>query len=447
MHPTSLENMRRCWDRYVRGTELEDQERLVVLDVGGADVNGSYRSVLDARNIEYLGADLQDGPGVSVRMDDPYRIPLGDASVDLVVSGQMLEHCEFFWQTFREMMRVLKPDGYLFLIAPSSGGIHRYPVDCYRFYPDAYHALAKYAECKLVDVWHDQRGAWRDLVGVFSWRQDREPRLAKHIGCLPLAPPRTEQIGEQEVTAGKVHYREILQLIHDSAKPDLYLEIGVRSGASLALARGRAVGVDPQLAIKRQLPDQAKLIEMVSDDFFEKAAAEVLDDKPDFVFIDGMHLFEFALRDFMNVEAVASPDAIVVIDDIFPNHPAQAKRDRATRHWTGDIWKLHHLLAKERPDLFLMPIDTAPTGLLLVWGLDSSNRRLWERYDKYIRAYVYDNLTTPEEVIGRRGAVSPDRVKDVLEAIGAIKDQRISRTKKVAHLRALTEEEEGKVEA
>lgn len=35
MHPTSFENMRRCWDRYVRGTELERQERLVVVDVGG----------------------------------------------------------------------------------------------------------------------------------------------------------------------------------------------------------------------------------------------------------------------------------------------------------------------------------------------------------------------------------------------------------------------------
>ena len=243
MHPTSLENMRKCWDRYVRGTELEAQEKLTVLDVGGADVNGSYRDIFSAPNIKYLGADLKEAPGVAVVMDDPYKIPLEDASVDLVVSGQMLEHCEFFWLSFGEMMRVLKPDGYLFLIAPSSGGIHRHPVDCYRFHPDAYHALAKYTGCKVVDLWHDQRGTWRDLVGVFSWREDREARLARHVESIPVAPPREEQIPEQEILGGQDHYREVLQRLHEVLEPELYLEIGVNYGASLALARGPAVGI------------------------------------------------------------------------------------------------------------------------------------------------------------------------------------------------------------
>ena len=86
----------------------------------------------------------QAGPGVDIVLDDPYRLPFGDGEVDVVVSGQMLEHCEFFWLSFGEMLRILKPDGYLFLIVPSAGPIHNYPVDCYRFYPDAMKALAKY---------------------------------------------------------------------------------------------------------------------------------------------------------------------------------------------------------------------------------------------------------------------------------------------------------------
>jgi SAM-dependent methyltransferase len=437
MHPTSLENMQRCWDRYVHGTELEDQEKLTVLDVGGADVNGSYRDIIKGPNVEYLAADLQDGPGVAVRMDDPYKIPLEDGSVDLVVSGQMLEHCEFFWLSFSEMMRVLKPDGYLFLIAPSAGGIHRHPVDCYRFHPDAYVALAKYAGCKLVDLWHDQRGTWRDLVGVFSWRSDREPRLAKHVDEIPVAPPPEQQVPEQEILGGEKPYREVLQQIHETIQPDLYLEIGVNMGASLALARGRAIGIDPHLTVRREISEQARLVEMQSDDFFEKAASDLLKEKPEFVFIDGMHLFEYALRDFMNVEAVAAPNAIVVIDDIFPNHPAQATRKRATRYWTGDVWKLHDVLRKERPDLFLMPIDTSPTGLLLVWGLDSSNRRLWERYDKFIRTYVYDDIPVPDDVVQRSGSVHPDRVGKVLDAIAATKGKRFSRAKMVTRLRKL----------
>ena len=438
MHPTSLENMRRCWDRYVRGTELEGVEKLTVLDVGGADVNGSYREIFSAANVEYLSADLVDGPGVAVHMMDPYRIPLEDASVDLVISGQMLEHCEFFWLSFSEMMRVVKPHGYLFLIAPSSGGIHRHPVDCYRFHPDAYFALAKYARCKLVDVWHDQRGVWRDLVGVFSWRMDHEPKLAKQVEDLPVTPPKEMRIPEQEIVGGKIHYREVLQQIHEVINPELYLEIGVSSGASLALAQGCAVGVDPRLNVKRELSDRTKLIEMQSDDFFEKAASEALQGEPDLIFIDGMHLFEYALRDFMNAEALAAPNGLIVIDDIFPNHPAQAKRDRSTRYWTGDVWKLHHLLAKERSDLFLMPIDTSPTGLLLIWGLDRGNRRLWERYDKYIRRYVYDDPQVTEDIVERHRAVAPDKARPVLEAIAALRGQRFSRGRMVEQLRIIS---------
>ena len=49
-----------------------------------------------------------DDDGVDIRLADPYRIPLPDASVDIVLSGQMLEHNEFFWLTFLEMSRVLK---------------------------------------------------------------------------------------------------------------------------------------------------------------------------------------------------------------------------------------------------------------------------------------------------------------------------------------------------
>lgn len=182
MHPSSIENMLECRRRYFPKGREDSGGRLTVLDVGAADVNGSYRDIFGAPRFEYVGADLAAGAGVSVVMTDPDSIPLEDASFDLVVSGQMLEHCPRFWLTFAEMVRVLKPDGLLFLIAPSAGPIHRFPVDCYRFYPDAFRVLATSAGCHLIDMWLDPRGPWRDLVGVFS----KQPRPPAPKGSSPL---------------------------------------------------------------------------------------------------------------------------------------------------------------------------------------------------------------------------------------------------------------------
>jgi len=168
MHPESFQNMKKCYAKRIAGSPLESRDPLTVLDVGGANINGSYSEIFSGENMRYLALDAQEGKGVDIVPEDPYRFPLADGSMDIVISGQMLEHCERFWLVFTEMVRVLKGDGWIFLIAPSAGPIHQHPVDCYRFYPDAYRALAKYADCHLVDVWRDGRKPWNDLVGIFN---------------------------------------------------------------------------------------------------------------------------------------------------------------------------------------------------------------------------------------------------------------------------------------
>ena len=40
---------------------------------------------------------------------------------------------------------------------------------------------------------------------------------------------------------------------------------------------------------------------------------------------------------------------VILVDDIFPNHPVQARRDRSSRHWTGDVWKFVSVLKSARP--------------------------------------------------------------------------------------------------
>ena len=169
MHLSSYEHMRDLVARY-----LDAARPLRVVDIGSYDVNGSYRTLFGNPAWSYQGVDLEAGPGVDIVLKSPYRLPFASRSVDLVVSGQAFEHVEYFWMSWMEMLRILKPGGMIFLIAPSRGPEHRYPQDCWRFYPDGYRALAKFGNCEMVEVstdWqpHPDPGSsdWGDTVGVF----------------------------------------------------------------------------------------------------------------------------------------------------------------------------------------------------------------------------------------------------------------------------------------
>ena len=129
----------------------------------------------------------------------------------------------------------------------------------------------------------------------------------------------------------------------------------------------------------------------------------------DLAFIDGMHLIEFALRDFINVERHSHPGGLVVLDDVFPPSPAEAARKRRTQVWTGDVFKIVDVLGRERADLGLLTVDTEPTGLMLVFRLDPGSERLADRYGAITSACVApDPQRVPEDMLARLGAASPE---------------------------------------
>jgi hypothetical protein len=131
----------------------------------------------------------------------------------------------------------------------------------------------------------------------------------------------------------------------------------------------------------------------------------------DLAFIDGMHLSEFVVRDFTNVERHAQWTSVVVFDDILPRTVEEAARDRRTRGWTGDVYKIFDVLATHRPDLICLRVDTQPTGLGMVLGLDPENAILHDRYDDIVAAVVVpDPQQVPPAVLGRDGALDPETV-------------------------------------
>jgi len=212
-------------------------------------------------------------------------------------------------------------------------------------------------------------------------------------------------------TPPRMPYLDFLGELHTRLRPRTYLEIGVRNGDSLARSRpqSRSVGIDPEFLVKAPLRGTVSLERTTSDDYFARPdATDWLGGEIELAFIDGMHLFEFALRDFINVEKHCTWSSVIVFDDMFPRTVDEAARDRHTSAWTGDVFHMQDVLRTYRPDLTVLVADTHPTGLLLVTGLDPSSTVLDAAYDEIVARYVKDDpQDVPDDVLRRVGALDP----------------------------------------
>lgn len=212
-----------------------------------------------------------------------------------------------------------------------------------------------------------------------------------------------------------MYYLDFLRRLHLVLEPENYLEIGVRWGNSLAQSRCRSVGIDPAFNIHEELRTEVLLFKTTSDDYFaaEDPLAPTEGQPFDLAFIDGMHLFEFALRDFINAERHSTSSSVIVFDDILPGSVDEAARQRHTRRWTGDVYPILQVLARYRPEILTVAVDTQPTGLLLVVGLDPLNTVLSDNYGAIMADYrSADPQPVPQELIDRSFVQSPERVLD-----------------------------------
>jgi hypothetical protein len=212
-----------------------------------------------------------------------------------------------------------------------------------------------------------------------------------------------------------MHYLKFFTEMHARLQPQTYLEIGVAAGRSIRLSKGRSVGIDPGFAIDLPIDGDIALIRTTSDEYFSRPdPLAPTGGRPfDMAFIDGMHLFEFALRDFINTERHCAPHAVIVFDDVLPRTVDEAARERHTRYWTGDVYWILQVLADYRPEVSVLAVDTEPTGLLLVMGLDPENTVLSDKYDEIMDRYRRpDPQDVPAELLDRSTVLPAQRVLD-----------------------------------
>jgi hypothetical protein len=176
--------------------------------------------------------------------------------------------------------------------------------------------------------------------------------------------------------------------LHGILQPNTYLEIGVRYGDSLALSGEKtfALGVDPEPRLRAPLPRRTWISRLTSDAFFRRygGLARVLPWGVELALIDGMHLAEFVIRDFINVEKYMSSSGVVAIDDTCPRHESWTSREPIAGKWTGDVWKALAIIRRYRPDLVIGTFDVQPAGLTIIRRLDPGNRSLADNYQKIL---------------------------------------------------------------
>jgi hypothetical protein len=208
--------------------------------------------------------------------------------------------------------------------------------------------------------------------------------------------------------------------LHEVLRPRTYFEIGVSKGHSLGLSRVPSVAVDPFFALTSEIHCDVHLVRASSDEFFAREHPFAHFDEPviDLAFIDGMHLAEYALRDFINTEKFCHPGSVIVLDDMLPRSDVEAARERSLAAgrgaWAGDVYKVIETLRRVRPDLVVLEMDTAPTGTLVVLLPDPDNRDLVDVYDQAVREYVVpDPQLVPDWSLNRTRAI---RGEDLLRS-------------------------------
>ncbi len=103
---------------------------LAALPADGVGLNvGAGRTRIDPR---VRNLDIFEGPNIDY-VGRAEAIPLPDASVDLVITQEVLEHVADPFKAMQEIHRVLKPGGTLYVQLPFVIGYHPGPTDFWRF--------------------------------------------------------------------------------------------------------------------------------------------------------------------------------------------------------------------------------------------------------------------------------------------------------------------------
>ena len=202
----------------------------------------------------------------------------------------------------------------------------------------------------------------------------------------------TSKLTDELIGHSGIDYKSFMQNLINYFGAERYFEIGTQNGISLSMMPCDSIAVDPSFQIDRPVMGGKRvcmLFQMTSDRFFAKYnPRDLLNGPIDVAFLDGMHRFEYLLRDFYNIERHCRRNSLICLHDCLPpTLEMTVREDRGSSlstkyrgYWTGDVWKVIPILRKARPDLHIIFVDCPPTGLVICTNLEPSDETLKSNY-------------------------------------------------------------------
>lgn len=167
---------------------------------------------------------------------------------------------------------------------------------------------------------------------------------------------------------------EVIQKIIYTIKAKIYYEIGIYKGDCFLKIKAREkIGIDPSHEVENHLKWNIylknfsnihnKFFFKESNNFFIQDVDFIVNNKPDVIFIDGLHNYKQTYSDIINSLSLLSKNGIIIVHDCFP--PTEAAATPANTHeeaiakkvpgwtgeWCGDVWKAIVMLKSNNTDV------------------------------------------------------------------------------------------------
>ena len=169
-------------------------------------------------------------------------------------------------------------------------------------------------------------------------------------------------------------YHRAMERIDVWLKPDNCVEIGVEAAASMAPPQHPTitVGIDARPRVPASSKTTRKIFAFGGVDCFARRNLfqDIEADDIDSSLIAADHLFEQALRDFINIERISAPDTMVLVDDSRALDAPIAQRECKIKFLIVDVWKLVPILRELPMDANVFIIATPASTLCVVTRLN-----------------------------------------------------------------------------